>query len=147
MFLRKKLQIGVVTAKFNSLITSKLREGAIELLMNKDILETQLSELSVPGSFELPLGAQFLFEKQEVDAVICLGAVIQGETDHYDYVCSGVTQAIMQVQLQYKKPVGFGVLTCQTMEQALNRVGGKCGHKGMETAEAVLQMIEILKGN
>lgn len=147
MLLKKKLKIGVVTSQFNTLITSKLKEGAIEHLRQKGVSETLIYELSVPGSFELPLGAQFLFEKRNVDAVVCLGAVIQGETDHYDYVCSGATHAIMQVQIKYGKPIGFGLLTCQTMEQALNRVGGKSGHKGVETAEAVLQMLEILKGS
>ncbi len=96
----------------------------------------------MPGSFELPLAAHLLFRKK-YDAVICLGCVIKGETDHYDYICSSVSKGIMDVSLAHSKPVAFGVLTTSSLEQALNRAGGKFGNKGVEAAESVLKMLAL----
>ena len=101
---------------------------------------------SVPGSFELPLGAQWLIESKQVDAVLCLGCVIQGETRHFDFICSSVAKGIVDLNLKFSKPVIFGVLTTDNQEQALERAGGKHGNKGTEAAVTALQMLSLVKG-
>ena len=100
----------------------------------------------MPGAFEAPLAAQWLVDTHKVDGVVVLGAVVRGSTSHYDYVCSTASSGLMTVQLNRGLPIGFGILTCDTMEQALDRAGGKAGNKGAETAETVLEMIEIRNG-
>jgi 6,7-dimethyl-8-ribityllumazine synthase len=137
-----KLRVGIVCAYFHELITSQLKAGALKVLHESGVLEENILCEDVPGSFELPLAAQWLLD-QGVDGVIALGCVIQGGTDHYDYVCSGVTSGLMTLQQATKRPVGFGVLTCQTVEQALERAGGKVGNKGADTAQAVLEMLHL----
>lgn len=137
------VKIGIVTARFNDLITSRLRDAAIIALRKKGLKEINIITIDVPGSFELPLASQWLIENKKVDGVIALGAVIKGDTDHYDYVCQSAASGLMNVQLKTGKSVGFGVLTCETLEQALNRVGGKLGNKGEEVANAVVEMVEL----
>ncbi len=137
----EKLRIGVVTARFNSIVTDRLQQSAISLLERRGIKELLIHE--VPGSFELPLAAQWLATEAKVDGVVCLGAVIKGSTQHFDYVCQAATSGLLQVQLATGTPVGFGVLTCETLEQAFDRAGGKHGNKGAETAATVLEMIEL----
>ncbi|MBX9703560.1 MAG: 6,7-dimethyl-8-ribityllumazine synthase [Silvanigrellaceae bacterium] len=139
----QKLKIGIVVANFNELVTSRLAEGAKKQLLKRSVELSHIFVYEVPGSFELPLAAQFLIDHKNVDGVICLGAVIRGTTDHYDYVCSGTTSGIMNVQLTRSTPLGFGILTCDTMEQALDRAGGKLGNKGAEAADVVLDMIAL----
>ena len=138
------LRIGVVTARFNSIVTARLKEGATELLARRGV--SHVFSIDVPGSFEIPLAAQQLLSEKNLDGVICLGAVIRGATQHFDYVCSTCSSGLMKVQLSSSKPVGFGILTCETLEQAFDRAGGKLGNKGAETAEAVLEMIILLRG-
>ncbi len=139
------MKIGVVVAEFNREITLKLEEGALAFLKEKGIKEKDIELVHVPGAFEIPLVAKALLKAKKVDAVIALGAVIRGETTHYDYVCQAAERGCTQVQLEFVKPVVFGVLTTENEEQALDRVGGKHGHKGRDAAETALRMAEVLK--
>ena len=141
----KGLKIGVVTSRFNSEITDKLEEGALFALKKAGILEKNLSVVKVPGAVEIPLAVRNLFKKRKVDGVIALGAVIRGETSHYDFVCNSVERGCSNVALEFNKPVGFGVLTTENEEQALDRVGGRHGHKGEEAAQVVIEMCNLLK--
>ncbi len=137
------MQIGIVVAEFNRDVTSKLEEGALAYLQEKDVNNVQV--IHVPGAFEIPLVAKAMLQKGNVDAVIALGAVIRGETTHYDYVCQSVERGCALLQLEYVKPVVFGVLTTENEEQAFDRVGGSHGHKGRDAAETALRMIKVLK--
>lgn len=138
-----KIRVGIICARFNELITEPLKAGALRVLQEQGFLKENIICEDVPGSFELPLAAQWLVDQCGVQGVIALGCVIQGATDHYDYVCSAVTSGLLGVQQSSKRPVGFGVLTCQTLEQALDRAGGKAGNKGADTAHAVLGMLRL----
>jgi 6,7-dimethyl-8-ribityllumazine synthase len=138
----KSIRIGIAVSEWHSEVTEELYEGAEKTLIKNGILKENISRKNAPGSYELPLAAQFFLE-QKYDAVICLGCVIKGETDHYEYICSAISQSILDVSLAHSKPVGFGVLTTATLEQALNRAGGKFGNKGVEAAEAVLKMLAV----
>ncbi|MEY4064633.1 MAG: hypothetical protein RIR26_841 [Pseudomonadota bacterium] len=140
---QKPIKVGLVVCRFNELVTRRLAEGAVALLKRRGIKKEQIVEVEVPGAFESPLAAQWLIDTHAVDGVVVLGAVIRGSTSHYDYVCSTASSGLMNVQLGRNRPVGFGILTCETMEQALDRAGGKAGNKGSETAETVLEMIEM----
>tara|TARA_B110000971_G_scaffold20321_1_gene18562 strand:- start:12 stop:527 length:516 start_codon:yes stop_codon:yes gene_type:complete len=138
-----KLKIGIVVSQWNDKITQRLLKGAQKALENSKILSENIIVKYVPGTFELPLGAQYLFEKNLVDGIICIGCVIQGETKHFDYVCQGATNGIMNVGLRYNKPTTFCVLTDQNEQQSLDRSGGKHGNKGTECAISCLKMIEL----
>jgi len=136
--------IGIVVSEWNSEITHALAQGAMEVFTNAGI--TAIENISVPGSFELPLAAQQLFNKYpELDGVIVIGNVIQGETKHFDFVCQGLTQGVMDVMLKFNKPISFCVLTDLNKQQSLDRSGGKHGNKGVECAVALLQMIKLQK--
>lgn len=136
-------RIGIVVSEWNDHITSKLLEGAQETLVKAGVKEENTTVHVVPGAFELPLAAQWLFENNSVDAVIAIGVVIQGETRHFDFVCSGTTQGIVDVTLKYNKPVGFCLLTDNTEQQSIDRAGGKHGNKGVEAAVTVLRMLAL----
>ncbi len=138
---KKKIKIGIVTSRFNIEITEKLEEGALAYL---DEIDADIYAVRVPGAVEIPLAAQALFEHRKVDGVVVLGAVIRGETTHYEEVCRSVERNCSRLMLDYKKPVGFGVLTTENEEQAYERVGGKHGHKGAEAAQVVVEMIGLL---
>ncbi len=139
-----KYKIGVVVSEWNPTVTNALREGALFTLMDHGVMESNIAVHDVPGSFELPLGAAMLLDADdELDGIICLGCVIQGETRHFDFISQAVANGAMRVGLDYEVPVVFGVLTCDTMEQALDRSGGKHGNKGVEAAYTVLKMIEL----
>ncbi len=138
-----KIKIGIVVARFNEVITSKLAQAARNMLIRRGVCADNIIEIEVPGSFELPLTSQLLIESKKVQGVIALGAVIKGDTDHYDYVCSGVTSGLMSVQLSHSVPISFGVLTCDTMEQAIDRAGGKLGNKGAECADCLLEIVSL----
>ena len=140
---QKPVKICLVVCRFNELVTRRLAEGAVNLLKRRGVKQEQIIEVEVAGAFESPLAAQWLIDSRKVDGVIVVGAVIRGSTSHYDYVCSSTASGLMSVQMSRSVPVGFGVLTCDTMEQALDRAGGKVGNKGSETAETVLEMIEL----
>jgi len=137
-------KIGVVTARFNAPVTEKLEQGALEKLSTLGLKGEQVIAVRVPGAVEIPLAVQALLE-QGCDGVVALGAVIRGETAHFDYVCNSVERACTQLQLDFKKPVGFGVLTTENAEQAYARSGGAKGNKGAETVEVVIEMINLTK--
>ncbi len=145
---KSKLKLGnkkfsIVVAEWNEEITEPLFQGAHDALVSLGVKKQNIIRKNVPGSFELPLAAQWEVEKKEVAAVICLGCVIQGDTPHFDYVCQGVTYGIMKVNLKSNKPVAFGVLTTLNKQQAIDRAGGKLGNKGEEAALTVMKMLEI----
>ncbi len=139
---QKALRIAVVTSRFNEEITAKLEDGAFDYL---EEVGAQILSIRVPGAIEIPLAIQALLETKKVDGVVALGAVIRGETTHYDYVCQSVERGCSELMLRYKKPIGFGVLTTENDEQALARAGGKHGNKGYESAQVVIEMIGLLK--
>ena len=132
---------GIVVAEWNSEITEALYEGAVETLLQHGVKKDHIVRKSVPGSYELTLGAQWLAKDPAIDAVICLGCVIQGETPHFDYICQAVAQGITNVALKFDKPVIFGVLTTLNMQQALDRAGGKHGNKGDEASSTAIKML------
>ena len=138
-----KMKIGIVVSEWNDRITDSLFKGAKEALLQHGVLEENILVKYVPGSFELPLGAQWMLKESFVDAVICIGCVIQGETRHFDFISQAVADGIMNVGLKYSKPVIFSVLTCNTMEQAEDRAGGKHGNKGVEGAISCLKMLAL----
>lgn len=138
-----KTSIAIVVSVFNAEITEKLLEGAISYLREKDL--TDIKIVKVPGAIEIPLVAKLLAKKKCYEAIICLGAVIRGETDHYQYVCQQVSAGCQEVMLTSETPVIFGVLTTDNEEQAEERAGGSAGHKGREAAEAALHMIAVMK--
>ncbi|MBF0492818.1 MAG: 6,7-dimethyl-8-ribityllumazine synthase [Deltaproteobacteria bacterium] len=139
------VRVGIVVSRFNSQITSKLLKGALQALKESGLDEEDILVKEVPGAFEIPLASQWMLESGEanVDAVICLGAVIRGDTSHYDYVCQGVTQGIMQVQLNMGTVLGFGILTTDNEQQALDRCREDDSNKGYEAAKVVLEMLAL----
>jgi 6,7-dimethyl-8-ribityllumazine synthase len=137
------MKFGIVVAEWNPDITMALANGAIETLLKHGAIESNIKVKYVPGSFELPLGAQFFAEHDNVDAIIILGCVIQGETRHFDFICQGVTQGIMDLNLKYDKPFIFGLLTTENQQQALDRSGGKHGNKGDEAAVTAIKMVHL----
>lgn len=139
--LRNK-RIGIVVSEWNAEITDALFDGAYSTLLAQGVEKKNIRTCSVPGSFELPLAAQWLAEQKSIDAVVALGCVIQGETPHFDYICQAVAQGIMRVGLDTGKPVAFGVLTTLNKKQAEERAGGTLGNKGEEAALTVLKMLE-----
>ena len=139
------LKIGIVAARFNEFITSRLLSGAMDGLVRHDVKEDAVDVAWVPGAFEIPLIAQKMAESGSYDAVICLGAVIRGSTSHYDYVCAEVSKGIATVSLQSQIPVLFGVLTTDTIEQAIERAGTKAGNKGYDCALSAVEMVNLLR--
>lgn len=137
------MSFGIVVAEWNPEITGALADGAVKTLLEAGCKQENIIVKYVPGTFELPLGAQYFAEYTEVDGIIALGCVIQGDTPHFDYVCSGVTQGITQLQLHWNIPVAFGVLTVLDTQQALDRCGGSLGNKGDEAAATALKMVEL----
>jgi len=134
-------RFAVVVSEWNEEVTESLYSGAYQTLLQHGVKAEHILRKQVPGSFELTLGAQWCAQQKEIDAVICLGCVIQGETRHFDFICDAVAQGITQVNLTYNKPVIFGVLTTQTQQQALDRAGGKHGNKGDEAAITAIKML------
>ena len=139
----EKLNIGIVISEWNGHITERLLNGTLSVLENSGIKSENIIVKKVPGTFELPLGAQYMLDKNLVDGIICIGCVIQGETKHFDFVCQGATNGIMSLGLRYNKPVIFCVLTDENEKQSLDRSGGKYGNKGIECAVSCLKMIEL----
>lgn len=140
----RPVKIGVVAARFNEFITSKLLAGAVDGLTRHGISEDDIEAAWVPGAFEIPLAAKKMAQSGRYDAIICLGAVIRGNTGHYEYVCAEVSKGIAQVGLEAGLPVLFGVLTCENIEQAIERAGTKAGNKGYDCALAALEMVNLL---
>ncbi|MDR1671133.1 MAG: 6,7-dimethyl-8-ribityllumazine synthase [Alistipes sp.] len=137
------MRFGIVVSEWNAKVTEALLKGAVQTLRKAGCKDHDILVKYVPGAFELPLGAQFFAEYTDVDAVICLGCVIQGETRHFDFICSGATQGIMQLQINWNMPIAFGILTTDTMEQALARAGGSHGNKGDEAAITAINMVKL----
>src|SRR4030042_2567887 len=136
-----ELKIGVVISRFNNNITKPMLEGALETLTKKKVKKENIRTVWVPGSFEIPLACQRLAKSKKYDALVAIGCVIKGETDHYYYICNEASRGVMDVMLEYDIPIGFGVLTTQNLKQAQVRSRGK-ENKGREAAEAVLAMIK-----
>ncbi|MEP1096806.1 MAG: 6,7-dimethyl-8-ribityllumazine synthase [Cyclobacteriaceae bacterium] len=138
-----KFKVGIVVSEWNEQVTESLYAGAHKTLVDAGVSRNNIERMDVPGSFELSLGAQWMAEQKELDAVICLGCVIQGETKHFDFICDAVAHGITNVGLKFNKPVVFGVLTTNDMKQALDRAGGKHGNKGDEAAATALGMLSV----
>ncbi len=138
-------KVGIIAARFNEFITSKLLGGALDALTRHNIAESDIEIAWVPGAYEIPLIAQKMAASKKYDAIICLGAVIRGSTTHYDYVCSEVSKGIASVSLEYGLPVMFGVLTTENIEQAIERAGTKAGNKGFDCAMGAIEMISLIK--
>ena len=141
----KDLKIGIVAARFNDFIVSKLIDGAMDGLKRHGVNEEDIELSLVPGAFELPLVAKKMVKSEKYDAVICLGAVIKGSTPHFDYVFAEASKGIATVSLEYEKPVIFGVLTTDSIEQAIERAGTKAGNKGYDAAVSAIEMANVLK--
>lgn len=136
-------RIGIAVARFNEVVTERLLEAAIDTLRQHGVAEDDIVVAWVPGAFELPQACRWLARTARCDGVVMLGAVVRGGTDHYDFVCSGVTDGAMAVGLELDVPLGFGVLTCAEMEQAMARAGGEAGNKGADAALAALSMCNL----
>ena len=139
------IKVGIVAARFNEFITSKLLSGALDCLKRENVAESDIEVAWVPGAFEIPLIASRMAASGRYDAVICLGAVIRGNTSHYDYVCSEVSKGIAHVSLSSGIPVMFGVLTTDNIEQAIERAGTKAGNKGAECAHGAIEMVNLMR--
>ncbi len=139
------LRFGIIVSRFNDFICSRLVEGAMDTLMRHGASEDQLVMVKVPGAFEIPIAAKKLVKSGKYDAVICLGAVIRGATPHFDYVAAEVSKGIANVALESDVPVTFGVLTTDSLEQAIERAGSKAGNKGAEAAMAAIEMANLYK--
>ena len=140
-----KIKIGIVAARFNQFIVSKLLEGALDGLLRHDVAEDDIEIAYVPGAFEIPLIAARMARSGKFDAVICLGAVIRGATSHYDYVCNEVSKGIAAITLETGVPVMFGVLTTENIEQAIERAGSKAGNKGYDCALGAIEMVNLIR--
>lgn len=133
----------VIVSEWNDEVTDSLYNGALNTLLKHGAKQDNIVKVDVPGSYELSLGAQKLASREDVDAVICIGCVVQGETKHFDFICDAVAHGITNVSLKYDKPVVFGVLTPNTQQQALDRAGGKHGNKGDEAAITAIKMLAL----
>lgn len=141
----EQIRIGIVAARFNEFITSKLLEGAMDGLLRHNVDRDDIHLAWVPGAFEIPLIASRMAKSRKYDAVICLGAVIRGSTSHYDYVCSEMSKGIAAVSLETGIPVMFGVLTTDNIEQAIERAGTKAGNKGYDCAVGAIEMVNLIR--
>lgn len=141
----KGLKFGVVVSRFNEFINSKLLEGAEDALVRHGAKDEDIDVVRVPGAFEIPLVAKRLAETGRYDSVICLGAVIRGATPHFDYVASEVSKGIAQAMLETGVPIAFGVVTTDTIEQAVERAGSKSGNKGWDAAMSAIEMAQVMK--
>ena len=140
-----EMKIGIVVSRFNEFITSRLLSGAVDALSRHDVADDCIDVAWVPGAFEIPLIASKMAKSGKYDAVICLGAVIRGNTSHYDYVCNEVSKGIAQVSMQSGIPVMFGVVTTENIEQAIERAGTKAGNKGYDAAMGAIEMVKLLR--
>jgi len=139
------MRIGIALARFNQAVTDRLLAGALEALVQQGVADDAIDVATVPGAFELPLCAQRLASTGRYDALICLGAVVRGETPHFDFVAGEAARGIAEVSRRLDLPVAFGVLTSDTAEQALARAGGERGNKGAEAALTALEMVQVLR--
>jgi len=145
VLLGKGLKFGVVVTRFNEFITKKLLEGAQDALLRHGVSEEDIDIAWVPGSFEIPLVAKKLAQTKKYDAVICLGAVVRGATPHFEYIAAEVTKGVAKIGLETGLPVTYGVITADTLEQAIERAGTKAGNKGFDAAVDAIEMANLLK--
>ncbi len=136
-------RIGIVAAEWNPQVTNAMLQGAVDTLLEHGVKREDLLIYHVPGTFELTTAANLLLSRKKIDAVICIGCVIQGETRHFEFICQAVSQGLTNVAIKNGRPVIFSVLTCNTMEQALDRAGGRHGNKGVEGAITALKMVAL----
>jgi 6,7-dimethyl-8-ribityllumazine synthase len=141
----KGLRFALIVARFNSFITERLLTGALDALARTGCAESDIEIVKVPGSWEMPVVARELAERKRHDAIICLGAVIRGDTPHFDYVAGEAAKGLGQIAAQTGVPVAFGVLTCNTLEQAIDRAGAKGGNKGFDAAMAAVEMADLMR--
>jgi 6,7-dimethyl-8-ribityllumazine synthase len=141
----KGLKFGIVAARFNDFITSRLLEGAIDALQRHGAADNDIVVLKVPGSYEIPLAAKMLAKSKKYNAIICLGAVVRGATPHFEYVSAEVSKGVASVSMETGLPVIFGVLTTDTIEQAIERAGAKSGNKGWDAALSAIEMANVMK--
>jgi len=141
----KGLKIGIVAARFNDFITSRLVDGALDGLQRHGVAEADIEIVRVPGAYEIPLAARMFAQSRKFNAIICLGAVIRGATPHFEYVSSEVSKGVASVSLETGLPVIFGVLTTDTIEQAIERAGTKSGNKGWDAALSAIEMANVMK--
>ena len=141
----KGLKFGIVAARFNDFITSRLLDGAVDGLQRHGATDSDIEVVRVPGAYEIPLAAQMMARAKKYDAVICLGAVIRGSTPHFEYVSAEVSKGVASVSMEAGMPVIFGVLTTDTIEQAIERAGTKSGNKGWDAALAAIEMANVMK--
>ncbi len=141
---KNNVRVCIIASRFNEFIVSKLVDGAVDGLVRHDVLDENIDTVWVPGAFEIPVIAKKAAKTGLYDAIICLGTVIRGETSHYDYVCAEVSKGIAQVSLEQELPVMFGILTTDTIEQAVVRAGTKAGNKGYDCALGAIEMINLM---
>lgn len=140
----KGMRVGIVASRFNEIIVNKLLGGAVDGLVRHGVEEELITAAWVPGAFEIPVAAAKMAESKKYDAIICVGAVIRGDTSHYDYVCNEVSKGIAAVGLQAKIPVMFGIVTTENIEQAIARAGSKAGNKGYDCALGAIEMVNLM---
>ena len=145
MLLGKGLKFGVVVSRFNEFITKKLLDGTQDALLRHGVNEEDIDIAWVPGSFEIPLAAKNLAQTKRYDAVICLGAVVRGATPHFEYIAAEVTKGIAKIGLETGLPVSYGIITADTLEQAIERAGTKAGNRGFDAAVDAIEMANLLK--
>lgn len=139
------LKVAVVVSRFNGFVTDKLLSGAVDGLVRNGVSENNIAVFRCPGAFEIPAVARKIVESNKHDAIICLGAVIRGETPHFDYIAAESAKGVGQLSLSSKVPVVYGILTTDTMEQAVDRAGGKAGNKGFDAALSAIEMVNLFK--
>jgi len=141
----KGYKYALVVSRFNNFVTEKLQEGAIDALLRSGTKENEIDIIKVPGAFEIPLTAKRCVASGRYDAIICLGAVIRGETPHFDFVANEVTKGIALLNLEYSKPISYGIITADNTEQAIERAGNKMGNKGFSSAQATIELLNLYK--
>lgn len=141
----ENLKFAVVVSRYNSVVTNKMLEGAMDALVRHKASDRNIEIFKVPGSFEIPILAMKLGKEKKYDAIICLGAIIRGETPHFDFVAAETTKGIAEVSLKSEMPVIYGIITADTMDQAIDRAGGKSGNKGADAAKTAIEMVNLLK--
>lgn len=141
----KGKQFAITVSRFNELVSKEMLNGAIDTLLRHGVKDSEITVVWTPGSFEIPSIAQRLVQSKKYDAVLCLGAVVRGDTPHFDYIAAEVSKGIAQIGLKSGIPVAFGILTVDTLEQALERAGSKAGNKGRQAAETAIEMINLFE--
>ena len=142
----KGLRFAIVVSRFNDFVGHRLKEGALDTLVRSGASREDIDVVMVPGSFEIPLVARTLARTRKYDAVVCVGVIVRGETPHFDYVCAEVSKGIARVSLEEGVPVAFGIVTADTLEQAMERAGAKAGNKGRDAALSAIEMANLLRG-